>query len=71
MHAVDENSCKALGDLAVADALEEKGMAEEQLARTILRAPEPGIVHELVAHTVGGVVAPGETVMKIIPQSDS
>lgn len=41
--------------------------AKDQLARIDLRAPVSGIVHELSVHTVGGVVNPAETVMKIVP----
>lgn len=41
--------------------------AEDQLARIELRAPVDGIVHELSVHTVGGVINPAETVMKIVP----
>lgn len=55
---------------ALSEALQQQRVAQDQLDRTIVRAPESGIVHELVAHTVGGVVAPGETIMKIVPQTD-
>jgi HlyD family secretion protein len=41
--------------------------AEEQLARTEIRAPISGSVHELQAHTVGGVIAAGSVVMTIVP----
>jgi len=41
--------------------------AEDQLTRLDVRSPIPGIVHELSVHTVGGVVAPGETLMMIVP----
>ena len=42
-----------------------------QLDRVELRAPVAGIVHELSVSTVGGVVAPGETVLQIVPTSDA
>lgn len=45
--------------------------ADDQLARVDLRAPEDGVVHELAVTTVGGVVAPGATLMKIVPDSDN
>jgi len=51
--------------------LREKGIAaEDQLNRIELRAPQAGVVHQLSVHTVGGVIANGETVMQIVPQGD-
>lgn len=41
--------------------------AKDQLMRIDLRAPVDGVVHELSVHTVGGVINPGETIMKIVP----
>lgn len=41
--------------------------ARERLEATRLRAPVDGAVVGLQAHTVGGVVAPGERVMDIVP----
>jgi HlyD family secretion protein len=35
-----------------------------------IRAPQTGYVHQLAVHTVHGVIAPGETVMLIVPQAD-
>jgi HlyD family secretion protein len=43
--------------------------AEDQLRRVDLRAPIAGLVHQLAVHTVGGVIANGETVMVIVPKS--
>ena len=73
-----------LGDDALTVTLQELGEAESRIAeleerrleaqtklsRTSLRAPLAGIVHELKVHTIGGVAAPGETVMSIVPQAD-
>jgi len=42
--------------------------ARERLARSIVRAPASGRVVGLSIFTVGGVVAPGATVMEIVPQ---
>jgi len=42
--------------------------ARERLARTVVRAPASGRVVGLTVFTVGGVVAPGQTLMEIIPQ---
>lgn len=41
-----------------------------QLERVELRAPVDGIVHEMTAATIGGVIAPGETVAEIVPVSE-
>jgi HlyD family secretion protein len=43
---------------------------EEQIRRLEILAPNAGIVHDSVLHTVGGVVSPGETLMTIVPQDD-
>lgn len=42
--------------------------ARERLARSVIRAPASGRVVGLSVFTVGGVVAPGQTVMQIVPQ---
>lgn len=42
--------------------------AREQLARSQVRAPASGRVVGLTVFTVGGVVAPGEKLMEIVPQ---
>jgi HlyD family type I secretion membrane fusion protein len=42
--------------------------AREQLARATVRAPSGGKVVGLNVFTVGGVVAPGQTLMEIVPQ---
>jgi protease secretion system membrane fusion protein len=41
------------------------------LARTVLRAPADGQVVGLAAQTVGGVIAPGQKVMDIVPQNET
>ncbi|MFM9976638.1 MAG: HlyD family type I secretion periplasmic adaptor subunit [Sphingomonadaceae bacterium] len=40
----------------------------ERLARSIVRAPASGRVVGLSVFTVGGVVAPGQTLMQVVPQ---
>ncbi|MFO1151128.1 MAG: HlyD family type I secretion periplasmic adaptor subunit [Alsobacter sp.] len=54
----------------VAELVERKVTAEDQLKRIDLRAPQDGIVHQLAVHTVGGVINAGDTVMLIVPDSD-
>ena len=54
----------------LAEATQQKVAAEDRLARTTIRSPQAGIVHESIVHTVGGVVGSGQTLMMIVPQSD-
>lgn len=54
----------------LAEATQQKVAAEDRLARTVIRAPQAGIVHESIVHTIGGVVGSGQTLMMIVPQSD-
>jgi len=59
------------GDAKIAELLERKVVAEDQLKRIDIRAPIDGVVHQSTAHTVGGVVtASGEPLMLIVPESD-
>lgn len=57
-------------DAQLGEAIERKVAAEDQLRRIDLLAPQDGVVHELSVHTIGGVIAPGDTVMSIVPMSD-
>ena len=52
------------------ELVERKVVAKDQLTRTEIRAPLSGFVQELAVHTVGGVIAPGETLMLIVPEQD-
>jgi membrane fusion protein, type I secretion system len=38
--------------------------------RLVLRAPVAGTVVDLAAHTIGGVIKPGERILDIVPQGD-
>ena len=52
--------------------VERKIAAEDQLRRIEIRAPQDGVVHQLTAHTVGGVISPqGEPIMLIVPETDA
>ena len=55
----------------VAELVEKKVAAEDQLKRVDLRSPADGIVHQLAVHTVGGVVSPGEPVMLVVPEREA
>lgn len=71
---------KAFGEEVVAELkkvqaegfelLEREGAAKRQLELTELRAPVAGTVTDLRVHTAGGVVAPGEVLMEIVPTDD-
>ena len=63
--AADEMG-KAEAELSQLD--EQVKKLEDRFARTQLVAPMDGIVQGLVYKTVGGVIAPGAEVLKIVPQ---
>ncbi|SDN52508.1 HlyD family secretion protein [Methylobacterium phyllostachyos] len=54
-----------------ATLMEQKITAFDQLQRIEIHAPQTGYVHELAVHTRGGVIAPGEPIMLIVPTADS
>jgi hemolysin D len=60
----------ALTDAKVkaASLSQQLGAAEEHLKTRTLTAPVDGTVQELAIHTLGGVVEPGQTLMRIAPQ---
>src|SRR6202049_795358 len=55
----------------LSELAERKIAAVDQLNRIDIRAPQSGRVHELSVHTVGGVIAPGEQIMLIVPDADA
>ncbi len=56
--------------LSIAD-LEEKLLAIDDIfERSEIRAPKTGTVTNLQYHTIGGVIAPGATILEIIPSHD-
>ena len=52
----------------ISELTQKKLAAEDQLQRVDLKAPLSGYVHQLSAHTVGGVIGPGDVVMQIVPK---
>ena len=71
---VDEFKSKALEELqqvnvSIAELLQQKIAAEDRLKRLEVRSPHAGVVHESKTQTIGGVVAGGETLMLIVPES--
>lgn len=57
-------------DGKIAELIDKMVAAEDQLKRTDIRAPRSGVVHGLTVHTVGGVIANGETIMSVVPHDD-
>ena len=53
-----------------AELIEKNVAAKDQLDRIEIRAPTSGIIHQLAAHTIGGVIRPGDVIMEIVPDSD-
>jgi HlyD family secretion protein len=49
---------------------ERRVAAQDQLNRIEIRAPVAGVVNQLSVHTIGGVVAAGEVLLEIVPDSD-
>jgi HlyD family secretion protein len=54
----------------ISEFVERKTTAEDQLKRIDIRAPQDGVVHQSVVHTVGGVINAGESLMMIVPEAD-
>lgn len=63
---------KELADVRqkLTELVERRVAAEDQLKRVDIRAPQDGKVLQLSVHTVGGVIAQGEPIMLIVPDSD-
>ena len=54
----------------VADLREKERAAQDVVDRLVIAAPQAGTINGLMFHTVGGVIAPGTTIMDIIPDTD-
>ncbi len=69
---VKTDAVKELGDVeaSIAQLVEKKVTAEDVLRRVEIRAVQSGVVHQLKVHHVGAVIAPGETVMLIVPDRE-
>lgn len=52
----------------IAELEEQQITAEDRLRRIDIRSPMSGYVHELKVHTVGGVIAPGDVLMLVVPE---
>lgn len=43
---------------------------QDTVKRTVVRAPEAGMVLNLAVHTIGAVVKPGERILDVVPQGE-
>ncbi|RAZ92505.1 HlyD family type I secretion periplasmic adaptor subunit [Mesorhizobium hawassense] len=50
---------------------ERRIVAQDELTKTEIRAPQSGTIQQSTIHTVGGVIAPGELLMTIVPDADN
>lgn len=71
----DDFRARALDELRDAEAQlseyrERRNAVFARLQRTDVLAPRSGRVHELQVTTIGAVLAPGETVMQIVPEGE-
>ncbi len=55
---------------SINDAVERKTALEDIVSRTVVRAPESGLVNGLQVHTKGGVITPGMEIGEIVPETD-
>jgi adhesin transport system membrane fusion protein len=65
----EDDLAKSRADLAVLD--ENIKSAQDRVRRTELRSPVHGVVNKLNVTTIGAVVAPGASVMEIVPLDDT
>lgn len=56
--------------VTIADLREKVKASSDIRDRLVIASPHAGIVTGLVYHTVGGVIAPGTSIMDIVPQDD-
>lgn len=63
---------KELGDVQqdMFDLKEKLQSLQRTVERTVIRAPESGMVLGLAVHTIGGVIAPGGQLLDIVPQQE-
>lgn len=54
----------------IAELVERRTAALDQLTRIDIRAPQAGVIHQKAVHTKGGVISPGEQIMLVVPQAD-
>ena len=67
--AYSEEKAKTLVEISqLTDSAEN---LKDKTKRTEVRAPVTGVINKMMVSTVGGVIAPGENILEIVPDSDS
>jgi epimerase transport system membrane fusion protein len=56
-------------EAALSEAREKMQSLEATVARTVVRAPDAGMVMGLQIHTIGAVIQPGGRILEIVPQN--
>lgn len=54
----------------IAELKERRIAAADRLDRSLIKAPQSGLVHELAVHTIGGVVTTAEPILLIVPNNE-
>jgi HlyD family secretion protein len=72
----EEDRSQVLTDLRdaesrIAELSERQVAAKAKLDRMSIKAPSDGTVYQVAVHTIGGVIAPGEPIMLIVPKGDN
>lgn len=57
-------------DTKIAELESRQVAASSKLGHMVIKAPTTGTIYQLNVHTEGGVVAPGETLMMVLPAND-
>ena len=68
--AADDSKDYQSAQFQLSDVEPKLAAVREQIARTIVRAPVTGRVVGLTIFTVGGVIAPGQKLMDIVPEDE-
>ena len=55
---------------SISDLKERLMVAEDSLARTVIKSPQDGVVTDIKYHTEGGVIQSGVPIMSIVPSDD-
>lgn len=56
---------------ALADTRREKVAADDNFERGVIRSPQAGIIDKLAVKSIGAVIAPGQDILQIVPDSDN
>ena len=55
---------------SIKDVSERVNAIEDVVSRTVIRAPDSGIINGMQVHTIGGVINPRSAIAEIVPASD-